>query len=463
MAGFVYDSGTVHAVTPVQASAQDQAVRRLANSKTFQNHPTLRQLLLYLAARTAGGNTGELKEYVIGVEAFAKPASYDPQKDASVRVQVSRLRKCIADYYGKECPDDPVRIEIPKGQFLILFQFRDRDGFQQHTVSEAAHETPSAIMTMERRLRGMTRACVVLSIVALAATAGLVASWTVAVMGSHRTALNAALMAFWGPYIRDDRAVLVVLGAPLFAKYTTAETGVFFRDPRVNEWEQAASSLEISKIGSAVGGAQITPSRIYTGVGEATGAFLLSRMFSQSKHEISLRRSHALSLDDFKDRNVIVLGAPKHNAHLKHLPVQQQFAFANGSIRNLRPLPGEPEMFRPTFAVGYEELEEDHGLISRFPGLHGIGYTTLLAGSSTEATLAAVEFVTQPRYAGELAQKLRGADGTMPRAFQVVVRAKFKSQTPVEISYVSHRLLDPDRTEAASERTAAAPRVTLAR
>jgi hypothetical protein len=245
------------------------------------------------------------------------------------------------------------------------------------------------------------------------------------------------------------------MGAPLFAKYTTPDTGVFFRDPRLNEWEEAVSSPAVASIGNALDAGPVTPSRIYTGVGEATGAFLLSRLFSQSKQEILLRRSHALSLDDFKDRNVIVLGAPKHNAHLNHLPVEQHFTFIRGSIRNVRPRDGEPAMFEPRFAAGFEELEEDHALISRFPGLHGIGETTVLAGASTEATLAAVEFATQPRYAAELTARLRGENGEMPGAFQVVVRAKFKSQTPVEIRYVSHRLLDAKKLDTRQQKAAA--------
>lgn len=86
-------------------------------------------------------------------------------------------------------------------------------------------------------------------------------------------------------------------------------------------------------------------------------------------------------------------------------------------------------------------MEEDHALISRFPGLHGAGETTVLAGNSTEGTLAAVEFATRPRYAAELALRLRQSGGAMPRAYQVVVRARFQAQTPVDIRFVTHRLL----------------------
>ena len=419
----------------------EQAVQRVANSQTLRHRAALRHLFLYLAGRTLAGGAGELKEYVIGVEACAKPASYDPQTDASVRVQVGRLRQCLMDYYQKEHPEDTVRIEIPKGQFQLVFGLR---------VQDEAAATPLPIAVLQRRLSRMIRISAVLATIAVAATVGLVFNWKF--HGSQSGSQAPELRTLWEEYLDGDRPVLIVLGAPLFAKYTTSDTGVFFRDPRLNEWGQAAVSPDVLKVQTAVGGVQVTPSRIYTGVGEATGAFLLSRLLSGSKREVSLRRSHGLSWEDFKNHNVIVLGAPKVNLHLNHLPVQQQFEFSRGSIRNLRPRQGEAEIFDPKFAAGFEELEEDHALFSRFPGLHGIGETTVLAGQSTEATLAAVEFATQPRYAAELATRLRDAKGRMPLGFQVVLRARFKSQTPVEIHYVTHRLLDAEQVAVAIPR-----------
>ena len=426
----------------VQHAIWDQAVQRLANSRTLQSRTGLRHLFLYLADKTLAGEAGDLKEYIIGIEAFSKPAGYDPQTDASVRVQLSRLRQCLLEYYQKECPEDAVRIEIPKGQFRLAFTLGEQ--------AEVVRETPSSIPSLQRRLRQMIWVSGTMAAIAIIAVLGLFLSWRTHASQPGRQVLTPELRAIWGTYLNGDRPVLVALGAPLFAKYTTSETGVFFRDPRLNDWEEALASPDLSKVSMAIGGVHVTPARIYTGVGEAIGAFQLSKLLSHSRREMSLRRSHSLSLDDFKEHNVIVLGAPKHNLYLNHLPVEQQFAFYRGSIRNLRPKPGEPELFNPKFAPGYGEIEEDHALISRFPGLHGIGETTVLAGSSTEGTLAAVEFATQPRYAADLSARLRNAKGHMPSAYQIVVRAKFKAQTPIEISYVSHRLLDTAQSAAAA-------------
>lgn len=299
---FVYHKSTVEKET------WERAVERFAGSRTMRHRPTLRQLFLYLARKTLDGQAAELKEYVIGLEAFQKPPDYDPQKDASIRVQISRLRQCLSQYYEEECPGDPIRLEIPKGQFEVTFR----------EVGAAVAPQPAP----EWRWRGLSWASALLPGAVIVAIIGVALSWR-AEPGQHKhPALAPELAPIWGPYVDTNRAVLVVLGTPLFTKYTTAETGVFFRDPRLNDWGQAAASPDISKIGAAVGGTHTTPSHIYTGVGEAIGAFQLGRLLAHSPQEVLLRRGHALSWDDFKDRNVIVLGAPKHNLHLNHLPVE---------------------------------------------------------------------------------------------------------------------------------------------
>lgn len=59
---------------------------KILGGETLRGKDTLRALLSYLVERTLDGSAESLKEYTIGVEAFGKPADYNPQEDASVRV-----------------------------------------------------------------------------------------------------------------------------------------------------------------------------------------------------------------------------------------------------------------------------------------------------------------------------------------------------------------------------------------
>ena len=72
-----------------QSSATFRAqLDRVLESETFRNKESLRSLLRYLAEKAMGGEAESLKEYTVGVEHLHKPQDYDPQIDASVRVQV---------------------------------------------------------------------------------------------------------------------------------------------------------------------------------------------------------------------------------------------------------------------------------------------------------------------------------------------------------------------------------------
>lgn len=65
----------------------------------------------------------------------------------------------------------------------------------------------------------------------------------------------------------------------------------------------------------------------------------------------------------------------------------------------------------------------------------------MLAANSTQGTWAAVEYVTEEEHARELVRFLRLSSGKLPRSYQVVIRAKFKTEVPVELVYVTHHVL----------------------
>ena len=67
--------------------------------------------------RTLEGKADELKEYLIGVEVFDRPSSYDPRVDPIVRVEARRLRSKLKAYYAGDGNNDPVRIEFRTGSY----------------------------------------------------------------------------------------------------------------------------------------------------------------------------------------------------------------------------------------------------------------------------------------------------------------------------------------------------------
>ncbi|MBZ5585875.1 MAG: tetratricopeptide repeat protein, partial [Acidobacteriia bacterium] len=69
-----------------------------------------------------------VKEALIGVEVFGRPADYDPRVDPIVRVEARRLRSRLAAYYQGPGAGDPVIIDLPKGGYVPVFASRGEEG-----------------------------------------------------------------------------------------------------------------------------------------------------------------------------------------------------------------------------------------------------------------------------------------------------------------------------------------------
>src|SRR6185369_5232612 len=84
-------------------------------SRTFERAPTLRTLLLYLWQ-----HRGEsLSEYAVATEALGRSDNFSSKVDATVRVQISRLRQRLEKYYEDEGHTARERLIIPLGSHQV--------------------------------------------------------------------------------------------------------------------------------------------------------------------------------------------------------------------------------------------------------------------------------------------------------------------------------------------------------
>lgn len=110
--------------TPDQVRA---GVRRITASSQFVHAGSLTQFLEYIAEQALDGNCHVLKEYTLGVEVFRRGVDFDPKSDTIVRVQARTLRSRLAAYYETEGRDDPVRVSVPKGTYVPVFELAAAD------------------------------------------------------------------------------------------------------------------------------------------------------------------------------------------------------------------------------------------------------------------------------------------------------------------------------------------------
>lgn len=110
--------------TPDKFSLEDEKaeLQAVLASSLFVRTPSLVNLLSYICQKYFQGEADLLKEYTIGVEAFGRAPDFDKKEDSIVRVEIRRLREKLRQYYETEGANHSIRLTIPVGQYVPVFQ-----------------------------------------------------------------------------------------------------------------------------------------------------------------------------------------------------------------------------------------------------------------------------------------------------------------------------------------------------
>lgn len=116
----------------VFAHIEQETVRQYADkvlaSSYFRNSPRQRRFLDYLVSHSLNDDTEHLKGYTIAVEVFDKEVDFDPSMDSIVRVEATRVRNKLREYYDNEGASDEVRIHFRKGSYKLDFSIQAPSG-----------------------------------------------------------------------------------------------------------------------------------------------------------------------------------------------------------------------------------------------------------------------------------------------------------------------------------------------
>ncbi len=133
------------AISIVSPAAAEEQLARILSSPQLQNSEQLRQFLSFVVRKAIAGEPDQIKEYAIATEVFGRSRGFDPRMDTIVRVQASKLRNRLAEYYAGPGAQDPIVIELPRGSYVPRFTERG--------PLTPEPETPSARPTSRSRLR----------------------------------------------------------------------------------------------------------------------------------------------------------------------------------------------------------------------------------------------------------------------------------------------------------------------
>ncbi len=134
--------------TPQEASLREEEERRelqaVLQSGIFSKAPNLQRFLEYVAEKYFAGESDEVKEYSVAVQALSRPESFDPQSDTIVRVTAPALRKRLELYYTHEGANHPIQIQLPSGRYILRFQRKQEAALPELLKPTAIAATMSA-------------------------------------------------------------------------------------------------------------------------------------------------------------------------------------------------------------------------------------------------------------------------------------------------------------------------------
>ena len=241
-----------------------------------------------------------------------------------------------------------------------------------------------------------------------------------AVFGLYRlssSTVNRSVATLWRPFLSGDPPLLIY------------SNGVFVGDSK-NGMRYAT----LQELQSPPADGRLIDH--YTGIGEADGIYELTRLFDAAHATFILKRSHLVTWDEAKQRNLIFIGSPAENLAVQALPSHAEFTLFSSpeasGYHNNHPRPGEPEDYaRPEYP-----LTRDYAIISFLPGMQSGKQMMLLSGLTTLGTQAAVEFASRPDGAGELLRKAIGPDGKV-RPFEALLETTIVGGVPLEVRLIT--------------------------
>ena len=148
MATPAYSRSNLRSSPPVRepslAEVQSE-LRSLLDSREFRQSKGLSRLLRYLCGKVLVGDPEAVTEYIIARDVFGKPEDFKDSHDACVRVEVHRLRRRLADFYGREGASHRVQLVIPTGRYTPEFLVRADPGPVATEAEKIADAPPSML------------------------------------------------------------------------------------------------------------------------------------------------------------------------------------------------------------------------------------------------------------------------------------------------------------------------------
>lgn len=393
--------------SPPAKSADDQPtveerralVERIAASEQFRRSARLRDFLLYVGGQSLIEGCPEINEQEIGTRVFGRSPSYIRSQDNIVRVNATELRKRIELYFASEGAHEPLVLEIPRGGYRPVYHRRAPRAPDSPVPSNDGDKTATSPVPDHSPVKSVSRKAqwlwavptLVLAIVCVAlfmqnrATQKQIYTWEG----------KPAVAAFWVDFLRSHSQTDIVLAdASLTLIEDIVQHPVGLSGYLNSGYMRQIETLDLSPDRRRDLEQIFNRNLVSFGDFRAAQQILALAPVSSS---LRLELSRYYMADSLKHDNVILIGGKKANPWVSLFDEQMNFSLnydaehPQGFVTNRRPQAGEQDIYavpvNPNTLVGYS-------VIAYLPNPSRTGNAILLAGTDSDATNAAAEFLT---------------------------------------------------------------------
>ncbi|WP_426239049.1 hypothetical protein [Pararhizobium sp. DWP1-1-3] len=131
-----------------QTEAQAEIDRLLADTR-FQSPERNKNFLRFIASEYFEGRAEAIKAYAIAVDVFGRPANFDPSVDPIVRIEATRLRAALTQYYDAHGSDTGIRVDLPRGRYVPDFTRMVPNEMPSLPAEAAAPDLPAQAASVE--------------------------------------------------------------------------------------------------------------------------------------------------------------------------------------------------------------------------------------------------------------------------------------------------------------------------
>ncbi|ADV81930.1 hypothetical protein [Terriglobus saanensis] len=427
--------------------ARRELVRRIVHSPTFARSERLGTFLTYVCDMTFKGREAEINEQKIGREIFGRPQDYDSAVDGIVRSQASRLRQRLELYFQQEGADELVRITIPRGGYVPVFETQntsvptpaDVEATLPSPYLSPLTPTPSVEVHPKQSVTGRWLPWGLSAVLTLM----LMALWF-----HDRSTLQRPAIAdhpLWSHLFTKNQPTMVVApdsGLVLFHGMSGRDLDLkgyldagYRSEPAVLPQIGPAASLKDSVLDLA--------NRRYTSIVDLKTILSLKDRAQTLGSEVSVRYARDLRPNDFKAGDVILLGSSEADPWDELYEHNMNFVFKDDykgvfSILNRNPQKGEP--------ARWESRRDDpqrtvFGVVAYMPSLAGDGNALLLEGTGMSGTEAGMDFVLDDAQLLPFLNRIRHPDGTLPH-FEVLLGTQNMGASATQSHIVAWRTMN---------------------